>query len=230
MDREIIIEVKSLHKSYPTPNGSIIVFEGLNLTVEKGEFITITGPSGSGKSTLLNIISTLDSKYEGKVVIKGKDIKSLSEKEKDLLRLNEIGYLFQFDSLIDDLNVSENILLPSSIAGRDSKENLTLLLEKFNLKNFALRLPSELSGGEKQRVALIRAIINSPQIIIADEPTGNLDLENAINVMEDLKELNRNGITIIIASHNIELAKKYSQKIYKIDKRKLVCFYEMCKM
>lgn len=227
---KVMVEIKSLYKSYPKPSGKIIIFENLELKVGKGEFVTIMGPSGSGKSTLLNIISTIDSKYEGEVYINERNIKNLNEKEKDLIRLNEIGYVFQFDSLIDELNVIENILLPSFIIEKNSKSKALELLEKFNLKDFAYRLPSELSGGEKQRVALIRAIINSPNLLIADEPTGNLDLENAINVMEDLKKLSDNGITVIIASHNFELAKKYSKKIYRIENKKLINIYEMCKM
>lgn len=216
-----IVEIRSLYKSYPTPHGSIRIFEGVNLTVEEKEFITIMGPSGSGKSTFLNIISTLDSKYEGELYIAGKDIKKLTEKEKGYIRLYEIGYLFQFDSLIDELNVIENILLPSIITGKDSRLKALELLERFNLKDFAYRSPSELSAGEKQRVALTRAIINSPKILIADEPTGSLDIENAQIVMDDLKKLNNEGITLIIASHNIELAKRYSQKIYRIENKTL---------
>lgn len=220
MDRKII-EIRNLSKRYKIPNGEISIFENLNLSIKKGEFITIVGPSGCGKTTLLNIISTIDSKYDGEVYINGNNIKNLNEEEKDLIRLNEIGYLFQFDSLINELNVIENILLPSLIRGKNNKLKALELMEKFNLKDFAYRLPSELSGGEKQRVALIRAIINSPKILIADEPTGNLDLENAINVMEDLKKLSEEGITIVMASHNIELAKKYSFKIYRIENKNI---------
>lgn len=220
MDRKII-EIKNLSKRYKIPNGYIVIFENLSLSIERGEFVTIVGPSGSGKTTLLNIISTIDSKYEGEVYIDGKNIKNLNEREKELLRLNEIGYIFQFDSLINELNVIENILLPSFIKGKNNKLKALELMEKFNLKDLAYRLPSELSGGEKQRIALIRAIINSPKILIADEPTGNLDLENAINVMEDLKRLSEDGITVVMASHNIELAKKYSLKIYRIENKKI---------
>lgn len=221
-----IIDIIKLAKKYKTPNGFISIFKDLNLTIDEGDFITIMGPSGSGKTTLLNIISTIDSNYEGEVYIEGKNLKVLSENEKDFIRLTKIGYLFQFESLINELNVIENIILPSLILNKnkiESAKKIALdLLEKFGLKDISEKKVSELSSGEKQRTALIRAMINSPKILIADEPTGNLDQDNALLIMNDLKKLNKeNNITIIIASHNFELTKLFSKKVYKIENKSI---------
>ncbi len=217
-----IVEIRGLGKKYFEPKGERVIFENLYFSAMKGDFITIMGPSGCGKSTFLNIISTLDSNYDGDIFFEGHNIRYLSEKERDIIRLKKIGYLFQFDSLIEELTVYENIILPLlALKKRKKNSEILAILENFNMKDTTYKYPSQLSGGEKQRVALIRAIINSPLLLLADEPTGNLDNENALKVMEDFKNLNQNGTTIIMVSHNRELAEKYSKKIYMIEKKKL---------
>lgn len=218
-----IVEIIKLTKRYREPAGERIIFENISLKVERGDFITITGPSGCGKTTLLNIISNLDTKYDGNVFFEGRDIRKISEKEKDTIRLKKIGYIFQFDSLINELTVIENITIPSLAAGKKSNISKAInMLEKFDMIHLAEKYPSELSGGEKQRIAIMRAIINSPVLLLADEPTGNLDNENTLKVMDDIKKLNeQDGLTVLLVSHNIELVKKYSKKIYKIENRNL---------
>ncbi|MGC9069685.1 MAG: ABC transporter ATP-binding protein [Elusimicrobiales bacterium] len=217
-----IIEVKGVTKKYSEPKGERIIFEDLYFSAKKGDFITIMGPSGCGKTTFLNIISTLDSNYEGDIFFEGNNIKKISENDKDLIRLKKIGYVFQFDSLIEELTVYENITLPlTALKEKKRKDEILTLLENFNMKDIADKYPSEISVGEKQRAALIRAIINSPSLLLADEPTGNLDIENAIRVMEDFKKLHEEGVTIIMVSHNRELVERYSKKLYRIEKKKL---------
>ncbi|MEF3280853.1 MAG: ABC transporter ATP-binding protein [Elusimicrobiota bacterium] len=229
---EKIIEVKNLTKVYKQANADIIIFENLSFEIYRGDFISIIGPSGSGKTTFLNIISTLDSKYTGTVKFKGKDISVINETEKSKIRLKEIGFIFQFDSLLDDFTVIENIDIPAFIV--NNKRNLKKaeeFLKKFSIEKLAYKMPQELSGGEKQRIALLRAIRNSPSLIIADEPTGNLDNENALKIMKDFKKLNDEGATIVMVTHNINLAEEFSKKIYLVENKKLINkSYEMRKM
>jgi len=217
-----IIEVRNLTKIYEDINRNIIVFENLSFYIQKGDFVSVVGPSGSGKTTLLNILSTLDTHYSGQILFNGKDISKFSEREKELFRTKESGFIFQMDMLLDDFNVWENISIPYYILHQSMNRKKSFeLLKKFNLEHIAEKNIKEISGGEKQRVSIIRALINNPQIIFADEPTGNLDRENAIIVMEDFKKLSEEKKTIIMVTHNIELAKKYSDKIYLITKNEL---------
>jgi ABC-type lipoprotein export system ATPase subunit len=217
-----IIEVKNLTKIYKDINKDIIIFENLSFYIEKGDFISILGPSGSGKTTLLNLLSTLDSHYTGKILYNGKDIAKLNDKEREIFRSKESGFVFQMDMLLEDFNVWENISIPHLIIHKNmNKKKAIELLKKFNLEHIAEKNINELSGGERQRVSIMRALINNPNIIFADEPTGNLDRENAIIVMEDFKKLNDDKKTIIMVTHNRELAEKYSKKIYLIGKNEL---------
>ena len=225
MDR--IIEVKNLTKIYKDINNDIIVFENLSFYIEKGDFVTIAGPSGSGKTTLLNLLSTLDTHYNGQIFFKGKDISKFSDKEKELFRSKESGFVFQMDMLLDDFNVWENISLPYMIVHQTmNKKKAVELLKKFNLEHIAFKNIREISGGERQRVSIARALINNPEIIFADEPTGNLDRDNACIVMEDLKKITEERKTVIMVTHNIELAKRYSKRIYIITRNELKS-YEM---
>lgn len=219
---EKIIEVKNLTKIYPQPNSEIIIFENLSFEIKKGDFVSITGPSGSGKTTLLNIISALDSKYSGEVFFMGTDISKMKEEEKNRMRLKEIGFVFQFDSLLEDFNILENIEMPALILNdkKSAKKGMELL-KKWGMEDKAYKKPQELSGGEKQRTAILRAIRNNPSVIIADEPTGNLDHETAIKVMNDFKKLNQEGSTVVMVTHNMELARIFSNKIYSLSKTEL---------
>ncbi len=217
-----IIEVERLTKIYKQANSELIIFENLSFSFNKGEFISIVGPSGSGKSTLLNLISTVDSKYTGTIKVFGQELSKLNENQKNKMRLKNIGFIFQFDSLLEDLSAIENIELPSYIlTGKKNPKKAFELMKKFNIEHLAYKTPDELSGGEKQRISILRAITNNPDIIIADEPTGNLDWENAVMVMKDFKKLNKEGKTIIMVTHNIELARSYSDKTYLITKSEL---------
>lgn len=217
-----IIEIKGLTKQYKQPNNTITIFENLDFEISQGDFISITGPSGSGKTTLLNLISGLDSKYTGSIKIFNKNLAELNEEEKTILRLKNIGFVYQFDSLIYELTPLENIELPNLILhNKPNYKKSYELLEKFGLKHLANVDTHNLSGGEKQRISILRAIRNNPRIILADEPTGNLDYENAIKVMEDFLKLKQSGITIIMVTHNTELAYKYSKHIYSLKNKKL---------
>lgn len=226
--KEKIIIIEQLKKIYKHANEEIVIFDGINFEISKGDFISITGPSGSGKTTLLNIISSLDSDYGGRVIFMDMDLSKISQEEKDKIRLKKIGFVFQDDSLIKELNVIENIELPSFILHNHKNLKKSMeLLKNLSLENIAYKNIYELSGGEKQRIQILRAVRNNPSVLIADEPTGNLDMENALKIMNDFARLNKQGTTIIMATHNLELVKKFSRKIYKISKKEFKLIYEM---
>lgn len=207
MDDGIIKAVKLINvwKAY-NPNEPVL--RGINLEVEIGEFISIRGKSGSGKSTLLRIMGLIDRPTSGKVIILGKDSSKISDEESSQLRLTHIGFVFQFFNLIQSLTVLENIELPLALAGvkKDERRKRALeLLEKFNMIKFAERYPSQLSGGEQQRIAVLRALANRPDIILADEPTASLDEENSELLIELFKRINREElVTIILTTVSLE--------------------------
>jgi ABC-type lipoprotein export system ATPase subunit len=217
-----IIEIKNLSKFYNQAHEQIKVLEEVFLNVKKGEFVSIIGPSGSGKSTLLNIIGLMDSIFSGNVLICGRDISFMSEDEKSEFRIKKIGFVFQFDSLLGEFNVLENVDMPARIMNKSSLKVSMELLKKFSLEKLSYKMPNEISGGEKQRVAILRALRNSPEILIADEPTGNLDKNNANLVLSDLARLHKSGLSIIMVTHNEELASKYCDSIYRIESSKLI--------
>ncbi len=193
--------------------------DGVSLKVERGEFISIVGPSGSGKTTLLNIIGTLDKPTEGKVIISGKDVTKLNDDELSLIRNRFIGFVFQSFNLINRLTALENVELPLLARGMPKKERekeAMKALELVGLKEKAYKKPTELSGGEQQRVAIARCLASNPTLILADEPTGNLDSKNSLNVLKALLEVNEQfNKTIIMVTHNLELA-KMTKKIIKL--------------
>ena len=201
-----MIEVKELHKSY----GTTEVLKGVNGRISKGDFITIVGASGAGKSTLLHLVAGLDSYNSGSISFDGMSLGNLSKKELNDYRNNHIGLVFQFHNLLPELTALENITLPRWISGQmdDSAERkATELLQLLGIEHRAHHLPSEMSGGEQQRVAIARALINEPALLLADEPTGNLDSANAAAVHELLLKLNKElGQTIVVVTHNKELA------------------------
>ena len=201
-----MIEVKELHKSY----GTTEVLKGVNGRISKGDFITIVGASGAGKSTLLHLIAGLDSYNSGSISFDGLSLGSLSKKELNDYRNNHVGLVFQFHNLLPELTALENITLPRWISGQmdDSAERkANELLQLLGIEHRAHHLPSEMSGGEQQRVAIARALINEPALLLADEPTGNLDSANAAAVHELLLKLNQElGQTIVVVTHNKELA------------------------
>ena len=201
-----MIEVKELHKSY----GTTEVLKGVNGRISKGDFITIVGASGAGKSTLLHLVAGLDSYNSGSISFDGMLLGNLSKKELNDYRNNHVGLVFQFHNLLPELTALENITLPRWISGQmdDSAERKAKeLLQLLGIEHRAHHLPNEMSGGEQQRVAIARALINEPALLLADEPTGNLDSANAAAVHELLLKLNQElGQTIVVVTHNKELA------------------------
>ena len=198
----MIVDIKKLTKTFSDGSRKLHVLKDINLQIDEGSIITIKGPSGSGKSTLLSIIGTLDNADSGELLINGISIQENTNIDK--LRNKSIGFVFQFHNLISELTLEENVSLPKMIAKEQwDKDELIELFEYFDLKDRMNSFPNDLSGGEKQRVAAMRAVINNPSIIIADEPTGNLDKENALKMMSLFQKLNtEKKLTIIIATHD----------------------------
>ena len=195
------------------------ILKDLNFKVNKGEYISIIGKSGAGKSTLLNVISTLEKEYSGNVFYENKDIRDYNDVEISKLRNKKIGFIFQNFNLLEDFTVIENIMLPGRLTKIDEmelKKKALELINKFELDFTINQYPNELSGGEKQRVAIARALINKPKIIFADEPTGNLDSRMSIEISNILSKLNQEGQTIVMVTHNQELAKS-SNKILELN-------------
>ena len=213
----MIIDIKKLKKTFLDGSKKLHVLKDINLKIEKGSIVTIKGPSGSGKSTLLSIIGTLDNADSGELSINGISIQE--DINIDKLRNKSIGFVFQFHNLISELSLDENVSLPKMIAKEPlDKEELIELFEYFDLKDRMNSFPNDLSGGEKQRVAVMRAIINNPSIIIADEPTGNLDKENALKMMSLFQKLNtERKLTIIIATHDEDVFNIGHKKYQLVD-------------
>lgn len=207
---ENMIQCINVSKSFKMGEISLEVLKGINLTITKGEFVSIMGPSGSGKSTLLYLIGGLDNPTSGSIKIANHDLSSMSDKKLSVLRRKEIGFVFQFYNLIPNLNVEENILLPVLIDGKNPKkyqEKLDEILEIVGLTERRKHTPLELSGGQQQRVAIARSLINDPLLILADEPIGNLDSKSGLEIMELFKKINREqGITIVQVTHSLESA------------------------
>ena len=225
---EMIIQAENILKSYSNGDNKLKVLNHFNLNVYQGEIITIMGQSGSGKSTALNILGTLDNPDSGKIIISGNETAKLSELHLSDLRNKHIGFVFQFHHLLPDFTVVENILMPAWIKRDKSKLNKAYeLLETLQLMGIKDKYPMELSGGEKQRVAVLRALINDPKILFADEPTGNLDEKNALLLVDLLRKINRDyDITILLTTHNPEIAliggKRYELKSGLLEKRKVI--------
>ncbi|WP_312810731.1 ABC transporter ATP-binding protein [Sedimentibacter sp.] len=216
---EKIIEVAELYKTYMLGTVPVEILKEINLSVDKGDFITIMGPSGSGKSTLLYLIGGLDKPTSGKISIKGHDISVLSDEEQSIMRRREVGFVFQFYNLVPNLTVEDNIMLPILLDGKKIKNyrsRLDEILEVVELSDRKSHTPRELSGGQQQRVAIARALINEPDIILADEPTGNLDSKTSDEVMKLLQRINKDkGKTILQVSHSHETA-KYGNRIINV--------------
>ncbi len=206
----MIIETRKLTKIYNLGEQEVVAVSNVNLTVEEGEFISIVGHSGSGKTTLLSLIGGLTRPTYGEVMIDGVNIWDLNDEELSRLRNRKIGFMFQFSSLIPTLTVKDNMLLPAALSGRVGNEEMRRARELLELVGLADKInayPTQLSGGQQRRVAIARAFMNHPKIILADEPTGDLDEESEIQVMELLKAMNeKEGTTILLVTHNRELA------------------------
>ena len=219
----VIIELKNIFKRYSLKDS--FVLEDVSLSVKESEVIALLGPSGSGKSTLLHIAGLIDSPTEGKIVFEDKTIEKLSDDEKTFLRLHKIGFVYQYHHLLQEFSALENVMLPMLISGRKKKEaeeKAVHLLEMLGLKDKIAMFPSELSGGQKQRVAIARAMINDPILLLADEPTGNLDPETAQSVFDDMLQImEANRISAIVATHNYDIAKKMHRQC-SIEDGKLI--------
>ncbi len=215
-DNSIILEARNLHKSYPMGRSRQHVLRGVQLRVSRGEFVAIMGASGSGKSTFLHILGLLDRPDKGKVFFEGQEVFEQSKRIQDQMRSRDIGFVFQFYHLLPELNVEENILLPlmvdSSVLGwpsrkQPAKKRVRELLTILGLEGQARQKPATLSGGERQRVALARALVENPKLLLADEPTGNLDSQAGKVILELLKRLNQEGQTIIMVTHDANVAR-----------------------
>lgn len=216
---EKIIEATDLNKTFMLGAVAVEVLKNISLSIDKGEFITIMGPSGSGKSTLLYLLGGLDKPTSGKILIKGQDISTLSDEEQSVMRRREVGFVFQFYNLIPNLTVEDNIMLPILLDGKKINKyssKLEEILDIVELSDRKKHTPRELSGGQQQRVAIARALINEPDIILADEPTGNLDSKTSEEVMRLFQRINQEkGKTILQVSHSLETA-KYGNRIINV--------------
>ncbi len=205
-----VVKTESLYKNFKLGLVEVEVLKNINLDIKKGEFVSIMGPSGSGKSTLLYLLGGLDKPTKGQVFVNGKELSVLKDKEESIMRRKEMGFVFQFYNLIPNLTVEENILVPVLLDGKkvkDYKGQLDEILETVGLSDRRKHTPRELSGGQQQRVAIARSLINDPEIILADEPIGNLDSKTGTEIMELLQRINnQKGKTIIQVTHSLEAA------------------------
>ena len=209
VSKKVVVEVRDVYKSYYLGHEEVPILKGVNFQIHSGEFVSIVGPSGSGKSTLMNLLGCLDRPSGGIVAINGQDINKLNDNELAHLRGMEIGFIFQQFNLVPRLTAYENVMLPSYASKKESidyPQKAKELLKMVGLEDRMKHKPSELSGGQSQRVAIARSLINDPAILLADEPTGNLDSKTSKEVMGYFRELNKNGSTIIMITHNNELA------------------------
>lgn len=218
-----LIRVEQLYKSFGNGAKRVEVLKGIDLTFYQGESVAIVGASGAGKTTLLHILGTIDRPTSGKVFYEGKDIFTMGEKELAHFRNREIGFVFQFHHLLPEFNALENTMMPCLIQGLSKKEaalRAEAILSTVGLKDRLTHKPGELSGGEQQRVAVARALVLEPKVLLADEPTGNLDTKTGESIFTLLQELNREkGVTLIIVTHNLRLAGELPRQIHLVDGR-----------
>ena len=213
-----MIKTDCISKVFRTEEVETHALVNVSLEVKKGEFVAVMGPSGCGKSTLLNILGLLDRPTDGQYILDGKDMSALSEKERNVFRRGMLGFVFQSFNLIDELTVEENIELPllyMKVPAAERKRRITDAMARMGITHRAKHFPSQLSGGQQQRVAIARAVVMQPKIILADEPTGNLDSKNGLEVMGLLRELHREGTTIVMVTHSARDA-AYSDRIVNL--------------
>ena len=217
-----MIQLLEAKKIYGTGESTVHALSGISLNIQKGEFVAITGKSGCGKTTLLNIIGLLDNLTEGHYTLNGQDVRHLSDKAKARLRFQTFGYIFQSFNLLSSHTVAENVALPLGYAGVPKQERLARaaeMLRKVGLLDKMKAYPDELSGGQQQRVAIARALINHPPIILADEPTGNLDSRSSAQIMDILAELADEGATLLLVTHDAGVAKRAGRRVGMEDGR-----------
>jgi putative ABC transport system ATP-binding protein len=217
-----VIALNSLVKRYGVSDAEHTVIDGIDLNIDKGEFIAIMGPSGCGKTTLLNILGLLDHADDGDYLLDGRNVETMSSARRARIRSSQIGFVFQNFNLVSRLNVIENVALPLTYQGKHKTKRLkeaSKMLGTFHLSEREYYMPWQLSGGQTQRVAIARALVNNPSIVLADEPTGNLDSRSSHVIMEELADIHRRGNTIIMVTHNPDLTSYASRVIHMIDGR-----------
>ena len=220
-----MIKVENLCKSFRTEEVETIALDKVSFEVKDGEFVAIMGPSGCGKSTLLNILGLLDNPTSGQYELDGTEVSMLKEKDRTGIRKGQIGFVFQSFNLIDELNVEENIELPLTylnVGKAERKQKVQYVMKRMGISHRAKHFPHQLSGGQQQRAAIARAVVFGPKLILADEPTGNLDSKNGAEVMRLLTELNLDGTTIVMVTHNKSIVERYPGRVF-------VCSNEECK-
>lgn len=218
-----VIDCQDLHKTYQDGETSTLVLQGINFKVQQGEQVAVVGSSGSGKSTLLHLLGTLDTPTQGKILIAGQDISRLNRKQQAAFRNQHLGFIYQFHHLLMEFSAVENIAMPLLIRGHSAKQAQMLaqdMIEKVGLEHRATHLPSALSGGERQRVAIARALVTKPTLVLADEPTGNLDHANAQKIYHLLRDINLDAKTsFVVVTHDIGLANQLDRSIRMLDGR-----------
>lgn len=220
-----ILELKNVYRSFKQGNQTLQVLRGINLDVEKGEIIALVGPSGSGKSTLLQLAGLLEKPTKGDIYIEGQKCSSLNDTIRTSLRRDSLGFVYQYHNLLPDFDALENVMLPQLIAGKkekDAREFAKWLLKKMGLEKRLKHRPSEMSGGEQQRVAIARALANTPKLLLADEPTGNLDPKTSEIVFNELLSIiKETGLSALVATHNFDLADRMDRKV-RLEEGKLM--------
>ena len=217
----MILDLQNIYKDYQQEKLVVPVLKDVSLQVEEGEYVAIMGPSGSGKTTLMNIIGCLDRPTSGTYQLAGEDVLKCKDKEMSDLRLRSIGFVFQSFQLLSRQSALENVALPLSYAGikkKERKERAAQALERVGLGDRVTFKPTQLSGGQKQRVAIARAMVNNPKILLADEPTGNLDSHNAIEIMKLLEEINRMGTTVVVVTHSQEIVDRMQKRVIVMER------------
>ena len=220
----VILETNQLCKFYGTGENQVKAVNHVNIQIQQGEFVAIVGKSGSGKSTLLHMLGGLDTPTSGSVILSDKDLYSMKEDQLAVFRRRKIGFVFQAYHLIPELNALENLVVPLGYAGMRKKEREKIayeLLTEFGIDDLEKKHVSQMSGGEQQRIAIMRAIINKPQILLADEPTGNLDKENSQTIMNLFERLNKQGMTIVMVTHDTSLA-KYGTRVVRVEDGRII--------
>jgi len=214
---KIIIHLNNVEKHYFMGDNVVKAVDGISIDIKRGDFVAVMGPSGSGKSTAMNLIGSLDMPTRGHIFLDKEDISLLDESELAQVRGKNIGFIFQQFNLISTLTVRENVILPMTLQGipeYEREEKADKILNRLDLRDREDHYPNQISGGQQQRVAIARALANDPEVILADEPTGNLDTKTGLKVMDFLTDLNKEGRTIVFVTHSPELAKKYAHTIY----------------
>lgn len=219
LDHALLISATAITKIYARGRDRIRALDALSFDIRPGEFVGVVGPSGSGKTTLLNLLGCMDIPTSGRLCIGGREVQALSERELTRFRRDQVGFVFQHFSLLPTLTVEENIALPALFARRDARQRVSALLETVELSHRRHHRPAELSGGEMQRVAVARALVNEPALLLADEPTGNLDSTTGENILALFRRLNASGLTIIVVTHNATLAAAAHRRLLLRDGR-----------